>query len=99
VDRIIAAHAIPLTYLFEEKVMARSWTRSQQRRYREERRQQAERVAARLMGKKKSSLFSPDGDVSSFFGGTQMQVPFQYGGNIHVNNPRTSFIISDIGGV
>jgi len=47
--------------------MARSWTRAQQRRYREERRKTAERVAARLMGKRKidTSIYE---DINSITG-------------------------------
>jgi hypothetical protein len=54
--------------------VARNWTRAQQRRYREQRREQAARVADRLMGRKKKV----DLDVKSFFGGATMQMPFQY---------------------
>lgn len=38
--------------------MARNYTREQQRRYREERRAQAARVADRLLGKRKDMAYS-----------------------------------------
>jgi hypothetical protein len=67
VDSITATHAITRISRSEEKAMARSWTRAQQRRYREERRKQAERVATRLMGRRKidTSLYE---DINSITG-------------------------------
>lgn len=81
--------------------MARWYTRAEQRAYRDERRAQAALVANRLMGKKKSSLFSPDDNVAKFFGGTQMYMPIQYrmSQNLNTSNPRTSFVISGMEGV
>jgi hypothetical protein len=75
--------------------MARFYTRAERRAYKEKRRTQATLVADRLMGKKNKI----DPDVEDFFGGTKMRIPFQYSDNLHVSNPRTSFILSGIGGV
>ena len=60
--------------------MARNYTRAQQRKYREERKRQAARVADRLLGKKKVD------PVESFFGGTSIQTPFQYQNNLNFYN-------------
>lgn len=79
-------------------MMSRSWTRSQQRHYKEERQLQALRVADRLMGKRKKV----DPDPDDFFGGTQMYSPIQYRGissGVYVASPRTSFILSGFNGV
>lgn len=79
------------------RIMARFYTRAEKRAYREKRQAQAKLVADRLMGKKK---YIPP-DASDFFGGTQMQSPFQYSGfgNMLNNTPRISSIISDVEGV
>lgn len=76
--------------------MARFYTRAEQRAYREKRRAQAKLVADRLMGKKKVNP-----NVEGFFGGTQMQSPFQYSGygNMLNNAGRISAIISGMEGV
>jgi hypothetical protein len=51
-------------------------------------------VADRLLGKKKKHNIN----LWPKFSGSKMMISIQYGGNILINNPRTSFIISGIGG-
>jgi hypothetical protein len=69
--------------------MARNWPRDQQRRYREERRKQAARVADRLMGKKKSPIF----------GESRIRSPFQYqdSTNFYNNTVRPSLVPWELG--
>ena len=75
--------------------MSRSWTRSQQRRYREQRRAFAARCADRLLYADRKKV---DPDIEDFFGGSQMQAPIQYkfSGNIQVPNPRSSIFLGGI---
>jgi hypothetical protein len=72
--------------------MSKRYPRAWKRKYQANR---ARAVADRLLGRKK---YVPP-DASPFFGGTEMQVPFQYGGSLLINNPRTSFVINGINGV
>jgi hypothetical protein len=72
--------------------MHKRYPRAWKKRYQAKR---AKLVADRLLGRKK---YIPP-DMSKFFGGSKMQMPFQYNSNLFVNNPRTSFILSGIGGV
>ena len=75
--------------------MARNWTRLEQRRYREQRREFAAKCAARLMGKKET-LFQPGDEWKwqPLNGGNQIISPIQYGNSFNVTNgsPRLSVI-------
>jgi len=76
--------------------MARWYTRSQQRKYREERRKQAALVADRLLGKK-----TIDPDVEAWAwpnAGSQAMSPYLYQTiyNIQVPNPRNNIIITGL---
>lgn len=66
--------------------MARSWTRSQQRRYKEERMKQAALVADRLLGKNKPIFWADHDDYSLNM-------------NMYTPSPRSSSIITGIVGV
>ena len=72
--------------------MHKRYPRAWKKRYQVKR---ATLVADRLLGKKKNH----NSNLWPKFSGSKMTIPIQYGGNIHVNNPRTSFILSGIGGV
>jgi hypothetical protein len=77
--------------------MPRNYTREQQRRYREELQKQANRVASRLMGKK-DTLFLP-GDEWEWQSLKGRQMGMSSYNSLLINNPRTSFILSDMEGV
>ena len=70
----------------------RNWTRAQQRRYREQRREQAARVADRLMGKKKNNPIPDNDDMMD-------ALSYSFSTRFYVSQPRMSSIIYGITGV
>ena len=71
--------------------MPRNYTRAQQRKYREERKRQAARVADRLMGRKKYIPLAHDDFMDA--------LKYQFSTNMYVSNPRHNTIITGFNGV